>query len=70
MYYYHYYYGQSLTQRCDKKAPGGWGAALCQGPTIFKLLGPMADTLSNELEYQAMLSAMICVHRIRLAGLH
>jgi hypothetical protein len=41
-----------------KRSPGGWGAAIVQGTRICKRWGAKGDTSNNEMEYEAMLSAM------------
>jgi ribonuclease HI len=41
-----------------KNSPGGWGAVLRQRRRICKIWGAKADTSNNEMEYQAMWSAL------------
>jgi ribonuclease HI len=43
---------------CEKKSAGGWGAAVVQEKRTCKMWGAKNDTSNNEMEYQAMLSAL------------
>jgi ribonuclease HI len=43
---------------CEKKSAGGCGAVVVQGNRICKLWGAKNDMSNNEMEYQAMKSAL------------
>jgi hypothetical protein len=49
-----------------KRSPGGCGAALCEGKMICKRWSARADTSNNEMEYQAMLTAINMTPRGRM----